>query len=193
MRALVLAVVVAIAGCAPSYRGSSVPANPADLSEKQGWRRVHGVPLVRQQGAHDCGAAALASILEYWNVPRERLRASGPDGARLSVAELRSHARNQGMHAFAFHGKTADLAYEIERSRPVLVGVLKPYAGDRFLSHYQVVVGINPTKQLILVMDPASGFRKSTLAGFEKEWKPTGHVTMVVLRPDPQAYAGTLP
>ena len=65
----------------------------------------------------------------------------------------------------------------------MLVGLAKPMAltGGRALAHYEVVVGLNRSKRLILSLDPGDGLRENTLEGFAREWAPTRQVTIVVL------------
>jgi ABC-type bacteriocin/lantibiotic exporter with double-glycine peptidase domain len=174
------------AGCAgaPGYRGTAVPAEqPQKLAKEDGWIVVHDVPLIRQK-AKDCGPAALSSVLTYWGEPTSahevRAALGRPQTERLKAGELREYARQRGFLAFAFYGSWSDIKHELENGRPVVVGVAKPYGKDRALAHYEVVVGLNATKQQILLMDPADGWRKNTLTGFESEWAPTKHITLVV-------------
>lgn len=180
--------VVATVGCA-SYRGSAHDVTPSSLASDQGWDRIEHLPVARQAGAKDCGAAALSSVLRYWE------RAPNPAGDRevidrtlrqkpdqgLSAGALRDYARQQGFQAYVFHGTLADLKHEISAGRPVIVGVHKPLTDDKWLTHYEVFVGIQPEKKQVLTFDPAHGLRENSLDGFLDEWKRSGQVTLVVL------------
>jgi hypothetical protein len=53
--------------------------------------------------------------------------------------------------------------------------------GGRALAHYEVVIGMNRARRLILSLDPSVGLRENTLEGFAREWAPTHQVTIVFL------------
>ena len=55
--------------------------------------------------------------------------------------------------------------------------------GGRAAAHYEVVVGINRARRLILTFDPARGPRENSFEGFAREWVPTGEVTLIVFPP----------
>jgi predicted double-glycine peptidase len=183
VRAALLALAVAvIGGC---YRGSARTVSLADIGREPGWVVVRGVPVVRQQSAHDCGAAALAMVLAHWGVPDaapEIRRVVVADDARgASAGGLRQFARGKGLRAFLISGGQQDLAHELGAQRPVLVGLVQRYTGDRALTHYEVVIGLNPTTRRVLLLDPGHGPREDELASFEREWQDAGRLTLVVL------------
>lgn len=186
-RAFILVLCCAsLAGCA-RYSGSAVEADPERVAQEPGWVLAHDVPLVRQRGARDCGAAALSSVLAYWGQrasPGEISSglANDVDRTGLTAGELERYARERGLAAFVFHGSLEDIAHELSNGRPVVVGVAKPYQKDKALSHFQVVTGYHPGKKRLLLMDPGEGWRQNSTVGFEKEWSPTGRVTLVVFR-----------
>jgi predicted double-glycine peptidase len=184
-------------GCA-SYQGSAQDVSHAALESQAGWQRIDSVPLVRQKGAKDCGAAALSSVLRFWDpVPGQRaLERESIDAALrtdpttgLSARELRDYARSRGFFAYVVQGSFEDLVHEVELGRPVIVGVHKPLSSGKALAHYEVFIGYHPEKQVVLTLDPAHGYRQNALDGFMREWKQTGQVTLVVIpeqTPDPR-------
>src|SRR5881394_1539882 len=91
--ALALATAVS-AGC---YKGSAHTVSPGAIDADGGWLLVRGVPFVRQTGEQDCGAAALAMVLRYWEVaasPAEVASAHPQSRGRgLRAGELRDFAR----------------------------------------------------------------------------------------------------
>ncbi|HTM22529.1 MAG TPA: cysteine peptidase family C39 domain-containing protein [Kofleriaceae bacterium] len=153
-----------LASCA-AYRGPGHHFDPARLDREDGWLTAGDVPLIRQQGDSDCGAAALAMVLGYWQRP-------------LGGAEL-AEARKLGPRGGAPAGHLRDLRYELRRGRPVMVGMLKRH-GDRLLAHYEVVVAIHPTRGVVVTLDPARGWQEYDVAGFLQEWKPTQQLALVV-------------
>lgn len=168
-------------GC---YKGSARSVTAADLARQQGWERVEGVPEVRQQERRDCGAAALAMVLNYWGQPitREQIVVANPPGrdGGIRAAALRDFTRGRGLQAFVIKGELADLERELQRRRPVLVGMMKVYGRSAY-PHYEVVVGINRREQRILTLDPAAGLRVNSREGFTAEWAAAGQVTLIVL------------
>lgn len=195
---LVVSLTLAAPGCA-SYRGSARDVSPATVEREVGWTRVVGVPLVRQKGIKDCGAAALSMVLEYWRAragggeavsPRPTDRASidrdlrGAPGEGLSARELRDYARKLGYAAFVFQGNFADLEHEVALGRPVIVGVHKPLSSGEALSHYEVLIGVNRRNERVLTLDPAKGMRQNEVSSFSVEWESAGRVTLVVLPED---------
>jgi ABC-type bacteriocin/lantibiotic exporter with double-glycine peptidase domain len=180
-----------LTGC---YAGTAQAISPHEVAADPGWLLVPGVPLVRQSGRSDCGAAALAMILGYWSQPTtvQEINARDPAAAARGwkAGQLRDLAREKGLQAFVVSGRLSDLTTEIGQRRPVLVGLAQRYGKDQSRAHYEVVIGIHPTRRLILTLDPAAGWRQDTLEGFAREWIPTQEVTLVFLPPAAAADAG---
>lgn len=185
-------------GCA-SYRGASREVSAAAVARQPGWVHLPEVPLVRQKGIKDCGAAALSMVLAYLSPrgaaasSREAIDAALREapGRGLSAGELRDYARGQGFDAFVIRGTFADLTHEIESGRPVIVGVQKPLSSGEALAHYEVFVGFHPEREEVLTLDPARGLRRFDRKGFLEEWKAAGLVTLVVIPSEPGERAGT--
>jgi ABC-type bacteriocin/lantibiotic exporter with double-glycine peptidase domain len=178
-----LVVVTALAGC---YHGTARTVSIGDLGRDRGWVVVNGQHLIRQTAERDCGAAALAMVLHHWSVPSsadEILRAAHSEpGHGIPVSVLRDIARQKGLAAFVIKGELADLVNEVGRNRPVLVGLVQR-VGDRALSHYEVVAGINQTTHQVLLLDPARGLREDSFDGFTAEWDRAGRPTLVIVPP----------
>ncbi|HEY7373209.1 MAG TPA: cysteine peptidase family C39 domain-containing protein [Polyangia bacterium] len=176
---------VAVAAC-QAGRGRVV--SPADVAAQHSWVLVDGVPFVRQHAERDCGAAALAMVLRYWGVAVDErslaaaLPAPGERGLRAS--ELRELARARGLDAFLIKGEPADLRGEIERRRPLIVGLARP-SGRAAIGHYEVVIGFDHTRRRILTLDPAAGFRDSSVEEFATEWAGAQQLALVVFRRGP--------
>jgi hypothetical protein len=77
-----------------------------------------------------------------------------------------------------------DILYELEHGRPAIVGLGKAVSNERALSHYEVVVGYESDKQLVLLLDPARGWQIDTLRGFSTEWSRSKGVTIVTFLPE---------
>ena len=180
-RGFLLAVVLAAPAC---YTGSArgVPGGTAAVARDPDWQVVPDVPFVAQRGLHDCGPAALAMVLAHFHVPPATDESPELAGGDVRASALRDVARARGLDAFVVSGTFEDLSRQLDSGRPVLVGLAKPMAltGGRALAHYEVVIGLNRSRRLILSLDPAAGLRENTLEGFAQEWIPTRRVTIVV-------------
>jgi predicted double-glycine peptidase len=186
-----LALSFTLVGChLGSLRTGVTPARPAD----SGWLLVPGVPLVTQRERADCGAAALAMVLRFWQpaTSNETVRSavgSVDDQKGLSAGRLREVARDRGLQAFLIQATFQDLVNEIARGRPVIVGTLQ-IEGKRGYPHYEVVVGVNPRSNEVLTADPAEGWRERDLQEFEPLWRPSKQLALVMFAPG--AAAGSM-
>lgn len=180
-------------GCA-SYTGTAKEAQPSALYRSGGWVMVPEFPLVHQSGTNDCGAAALAAVVSFWGrptLPAQIEQSAGHEGTRLRAGELERYARSAGLSAYVFYGTMKDIVYELQRRRPVIVGLGKPYAEKKAVSHYEVVVGYEPKKRLVLLLDPGRGWQVDTYEGFAREWAVSKAVTLVAFLPASERKVGS--
>lgn len=170
---------VAALGCAHAPAGEATA--PQDASR---WIVVPHVRLVAQTGDADCGPAALEMALGRWGAvpsadawrPRE-----GENRTRdgFSAGTLRDEARRAGFQSYVFEGTFDDLAGEVDRGRPVVVGLIRVERGTR-TAHYAVVVGHDLPRARWLLADPALGVRAVAADALRDEWARAGWVTLVV-------------
>jgi ABC-type bacteriocin/lantibiotic exporter with double-glycine peptidase domain len=184
MRLAIIALVAATAACVPRYRGDARRVTPTDaIAGDPRWKRAAPTPSVRQRSAADCGQAALAMVMRRWGIDAtldDLPRSASKKG--LTIAALRRLARTRGLDAFVIRGTLADLAHELERGRPVIVGLVRPYTRGRALSHYEVVIAVDPERGDTISIDPGTGKQlHRTAAALDAEWKPAGHATLVVV------------
>ena len=195
-RLIALAALVAAGGC---YTGSARDVSTTERARAlrdSAWVVVDDVPFVAQQSDGECGPAALAMVLGHYgvSVPPSEIAAQDPAAMAtvgLRAGTLRDVARAKGLEAFVVSGTFVDLLAELQKGRPVLVGVAKPVALGRARTHYEVVVGLNRRDKLIRSLDPGRGLRENTLEGFAREWVPTRQVTIVVFPPAAQVGRGS--
>jgi ABC-type bacteriocin/lantibiotic exporter with double-glycine peptidase domain len=189
-RAALLVLLVAFAGaCRLPYAGGAKQVNATTLDDQ--WHRAAPTPVVLQQNRTDCGLAALAMVAgawgQRWTLPE--LQQSLPvssDGVRLGA--LRDYARSHGLVAYAVKGTHKDLLFELERRRPVVLGLILPFDKKKALAHYEVAVAIDPRDGSIVTLDPATGrHMRRTREVLEREWKPAGYATLVVVGKSPVA------
>jgi predicted double-glycine peptidase len=178
-------------GCA-SYQGTAKDARMEAVASNKNWVMVPNFPRVLQASDHDCGAAAIAAVLDYWGkptTPEQVVAKENKQGKRFSASEIERHARRAGLSSFVFYGNLGDLLYEVKRGRPVIVGVGKPIAEDKAIAHYEVVIGYEPKQERLLLLDPARGFTTNSYEGFAKEWAISKGVTIVAFVPEEKAKA----
>jgi ABC-type bacteriocin/lantibiotic exporter with double-glycine peptidase domain len=193
VRALVVALVLAVSGFGCSvYQGSAKPADPSELARGGGWTMVPNFPLVRQLGSDDCGSAVLAAVLRYWGhsaTPESIEAAIGRNEERLSAGDMAAHAQKLGLRAYVINGTMNDVVYELDRGRPLIVGLGKEVVTGSLVSHYEVVVGYEPKTKRVLLLDPGRGWQIDTFEGFATEWSRSGAVTIVTFLPSEPARA----
>ena len=183
MRARVIALAVLVAGGCATYAGGGRPIDPARVTNEPGWITASRTPEIRQRSRLDCGAAALAMVAGRWNV---HIELDDPAIARPSehgirLGDLRSAAHAHGLLAYAIKADLATLEHELRAARPVIVGLLRPYARSKATSHYEVVIAIRGDE--IVTLDPSAGWRVRSWASLEAEWRPAAYPALVVLGP----------
>jgi ABC-type bacteriocin/lantibiotic exporter with double-glycine peptidase domain len=169
-------------GCS-AYRTTAKEAQPSRLVREGNWVVVPRFPLVLQPGTKDCGAAALSSVVRYWGraaTPEAIEGFTGHSNERLRAGDLERFARASGLSSYVFYGTMTDVVYELQRGRPVIVGLGKVIEPKKALAHYEVVVGYEPKKKLVLLLDPGRGWQVDTFEGFGREWAASKGVTVVV-------------
>ncbi len=148
------------------------------------------VPYVHQP-REGCGAASLAMVMAYWAGKQGKIL--GADGDVTAIQQelysprdhgitadnLAGYLRRHGYQVFAINATWNDLEQQLRKGRPLIVA-LRP-RGQKEL-HYVVVDGIDSSRGLITVNDPAERkllTRERT--GFEKEWSATRNWMLLAL------------
>jgi len=143
---------------------------------------VPGVRAYPQRELRDCGAAALATVLHYWQpaLDADAVRAlTGPaSGTGIAADRLRAVARARGLQAYLVSASLDDLGREIGGGRPVLVGLVKTH-WRRAYTHYQVITGLHVGRGLVLSADPERGWSVVPVEELLAEWAPARHLALV--------------
>jgi len=89
MRAALVALALC-SGCA-TVVSAGRPFAPARLADEPGWLAVRDVPLVKQRRQMDCGPAAAAMLLAFWDRPEtvDAIRAASHVPERRGVPASR--------------------------------------------------------------------------------------------------------
>jgi ABC-type bacteriocin/lantibiotic exporter with double-glycine peptidase domain len=157
---------------------------PESLRTDPSWVLIPELKLVSQRGRHDCGVAALATVIEYWQpttTTASVAAAIGPADEKAGVAagRLRTVALRKGLNAFLIEGTVEDLVHEVGRRRPVILGLVGADHG-RAYGHYDVVAGVNQTRRLFLLADPRGTWRQVRAEELLTAWGPARHLALVI-------------
>ncbi|MDO8595262.1 MAG: PA2778 family cysteine peptidase [Sulfuricaulis sp.] len=156
---------------------------PAGLPERV---ELGDVPFFPQKD-YQCGPAALATTLAYFNVkvtPEDLVEQVYLPARQGSLqVEMLATARRHGMVSYQLAPRFEDLLREVAAGNPVIV--LQDYGVFRFtLWHYAVVAGYDyPKGELVL----RSGEKRRLIMPFpvlEYTWKPSNYWAMVAVPPD---------
>jgi ABC-type bacteriocin/lantibiotic exporter with double-glycine peptidase domain len=148
------------------------------------------VPFVKQE-KNGCGAASIAMVMQYWqrqqglaptaiaDAPEIQRSLYSSKAHGIYASDLERYFEQHRYRAFAFEGRMQDLEDHLAKGRPLIVA-LQPAAKTPL--HYVVVAGIDPTKSIVFVNDPAERkLLQQDFATFEKEWKGTGNWTLLAV------------
>ena len=151
------------------------------LASESGWVAATDVPLVRQRTETDCGAAALGMVLAHWKSESLDLE-TVPEG-RMKAGDMRDLAKAHGLEAFLVSSSIKEIETQLGKNRPLIVGLVKTRLTGRALTHYEVVVAFHPKTQRIVTLDPAHGWRETTVEKFLVGWDATKRLALIAFPP----------
>ena len=161
---------------------------------------VNGLPPIKQDAHHACGAACVAAVAAYWDKSLAEFKSACPEMPReASAVELQALAEKLGLNALLYRGSMADLEDNLRGGRPLIVMIQKPWDPSktgsgpvdipllyvlneygRKPSHWVVIVGITKDKKVIL-HDPALGLLKIKEATFNAWWKTKENICLLIV------------
>jgi predicted double-glycine peptidase len=149
------------------------------------------VPFIAQP-KNGCGAASIAMVIEYWErggaaahsdranvqVIQRALYSKRAKGIFASAME--QYLDQAGYRTFAIRGNWSDLRENLEKGRPLIVGLAPQGPHDPL--HYVVMAGIDWQNDWVFVNEPAQRkLLKMGRAQFEKQWAVTGNWTLLAV------------
>lgn len=157
---------------------------------------VSGLPPIKQDKNYACGAACVAAVAAFWNVPLADFRTRHPSlPADTTGQDLQVLARELGLQAFAYRGSMDDLQENLRQGRPLIVMIPQPLMPSADLvsvlllnswnrwgpkpAHWVVVVGITKDKA-VLLHDPVSGPMVVKLKAFQAWWAKKDNLTVLL-------------
>lgn len=129
----------------------------------RGERVLKRFPIVPQAEEMDCGAACLAMICKYYDIPMTLGKLGEMANVTTQGATLDSLARVGESLGFSTRG--VQCTYES------LLGFEMPFIAHWEGYHYIIVYGLS--KHHVWVADPGPGFKKMTVEEFERGWGGT--------------------
>jgi ABC-type bacteriocin/lantibiotic exporter with double-glycine peptidase domain len=149
------------------------------------------VPFIAQT-RDGCGSAAISMVMQYWETQAGQAVTNSADPKRIQSAlysraaggipasKMREYFQAAGYRAFAFQGSWNDLRRHVEEGRPLIVSLKA--SGPLGPLHYVVVTGIDADRGFVYLNDPAQQkLLRMSREGFESEWNPTHHWTLLAV------------
>ena len=166
--------------------------NPVDVLKSVTASKVKFVEQIDQKG---CGAAAISSILAYWDSPVSygkiisEFPAASAEG--YSVGELKAIASKYNLAAYSLQMTEINLKENLSKGRPIIIAVKKyvfgffeklpsfvPFKEQTTYSHFLVVFGFDAKGYW--VMDPAEGYSYLTAETLISMWKGQKFVGLLI-------------
>lgn len=172
-----------LAACATPLQTLSLRQNPPDISLQ---RELVDTPFFPQTEYH-CGPAALATVMQYLDVPvipddlAPMIYTPGLQGA-LQV-EIVAATRRFELLPVQHDGKLESLLREVEAGNPVLV--LQNLGLDNYTFwHYAVVVGYDIETQSIVLRSGTEKRLVRSFDVFERTWQRSDYWALIIVPPD---------
>jgi len=138
------------------------------------------VPVLKQP-YNLCLAASVSMVLAYWGIEitPESIGAQVPVyRGGTTGAEMRRLVEQVGLRGFLIQPLFEDLLQHLEKRRPLIVALPAGRAGQ----HALVLVGFDPSAELIWVNDPGVGrARALKYAEFRAQWDEARRWTFLIV------------
>ena len=134
--------------------------------------------IVKQDGFKECGAACLLSIIRYYqgNIPINKLiELTRTNKEGTTFYNLKNTAEKIGLETKAFKIENKDILLFNQIKKPSICQIIK-----NNYTHFIVIYKIE--KEKVIVMDPASGFKRIKIEEFKQIW--TGNILIFSKKSD---------
>lgn len=142
------------------------------------------VPFIEQQGPNDCGAAALAMLIEYYDgtTDYEHLRntMTVPALGGTIPALIVAAATEAGYDAAVIDGDPDTLASHLRKALPLII-LLGPIDGNE-TGHFVVATGMNRGRRAIRIHDGKLADRWVTAESFRTRWSLSNYTAIRITK-----------
>lgn len=148
------------------------------------------VRFEKEANNRECGLAAALMVCGYYgeelgDTQTEWLQSVSKAGTGILGSELIAAFRAADYQTALFPGtldhSLTGLYRHLEQKRPVIVMITSKDGKD---SHYDVLTGYDPVKNLLLVLDPALGPLTLSATDFSAAWKRAKNFSLVAVPND---------
>lgn len=155
------------------------------------------VPFVKQQ-VDGCGSASIAMVMQYWSHQQNQPSGPAADAENIQrvlyspqvrgiyASDLEHYLQQHGFQTYAFRADWDDLQHHLAKGRPLIVAL---QSGSRNAPlHYEVVVGVEGDRKIVLANDPAQRkLLKQDWPTFKRQWSAAGQWTLLAVpHPEPR-------
>ncbi len=176
-RALLLlfcAAVLFAGGCAPFQQAPEHVLSAEDTVRAD-------VPFVAQAGTHDCGPAALASLLKYHgrDVSLEEVTENVyiPAARRTILPDMENYARHLGLETSSGRGSIELLKKNLDAGKPAII-LVEAGSGIVDTPHYIVIWGYTPQGFLAHAGEKPNVFMD--FKELDRRWKKMNRLYLVI-------------
>lgn len=171
-----------LCACTTPRQTLDLRQNPPDVAPS---RELVNTPFYPQTENH-CGPAALATILQYYNIAAEpeelATRVYTPGLAGSLQVEMVAATRVYGLLPVRHDGRMVSLLREIDAGNPVLV--IQNLGLDSIpYWHYAVVVGYDLQEQMLVLRSGTEKRLVRSFANFERTWQRGGYWALAIVPP----------
>lgn len=143
---------------------------------------IKGTLLIKQ-GTHECGPAALATVLKFYGMQvtleevREAVYSEKLKGT-LTI-DMLLYAKSLGLHARHYAGSIEDIKARLLEGKPLILFTMRTFGRMR-LGHYIVVLGFNDADGTVIASMGRGRLEALTIDKLQRLWARGGFSTLLI-------------
>jgi ABC-type bacteriocin/lantibiotic exporter with double-glycine peptidase domain len=145
------------------------------------------LPFESQKNPYLCGLASAEMLTRYYGVPlndaqRQSLSEETSIDHGISGAVLKTGLEKAGYFVAVFAGtidhEMTGIYYQLDRHRPLIIMM---GTGDGKIGHYVLLIGYDPERNLIALLDPARGRLSISVEKFKEKWASANQFALLAM------------